>query len=176
MFEYVLKICVDFFSIFASAANIGLFGLGIYGIKVFWPNYKRQKKIENNCTASMNALLQLEDCEKSLRQLFKITKLAHSHGSHLLAQNEVLANLRALKNRLLPLRTNLLIKEQLFWLQGLIRKFHPESETVPSFVSSNILSEIDTTYHKEKELNLSKLEEIRTALVTIYELPGGAEA
>jgi hypothetical protein len=61
---------------------------------------KRQKRIENNSIAAMNALSQLEDCEESLRQLFKITKLARSHESHLPAQNEALANLRALKNRL----------------------------------------------------------------------------
>jgi hypothetical protein len=170
MLGCALQIWVDIFSIFSSLANLGLLGLGIYGIARFWPDYKRQKRIENNSAAAMNALFQLEDCEESLRQLFKITKLARSHESHLPAQNEAIANLRTLKNQLLLLKTNPLIQEKLFWLQELIRKFHPRYEMSPSFVSSSILSEIDARYHDEKELDLSKLEEIRIILIAVCEL------
>ena len=170
MFEYALKIYVDFCSILSSIANIGLLGLGIYGITVFWPNYKRQKRIENQGAAALNALFQLEEFEDSLLQLFKITKLARSHENHLPAQNDALTKLKTLRNRLLLLRRDPSIKDKLFWLQELIKKFHPRYELVPSFVSSTILSEIDAIYHEKKELDLNKLEEIRVALVAIYEI------
>jgi hypothetical protein len=134
------------------------------------PNYKRQKRIENNTDAAKDALVSLENCEKSLRQLFTVTKLARSHESHLPAQNEALANLTTLKNRLLLLGSNPSIKENLLWLQELIKKFHPRHETVSSFTSSSVLSEIDARYHEEKDLNLYKLEEIRVTLIAIYEL------
>ena len=101
------SICID------PLSALEILVIFVYGIVKFWPDYKRQKRIENNSIAALNALSQLEDSEESLRQLFKITKLASSHESHLPAQNEALTNLRALKNHFMLLRTNSLIQEKL---------------------------------------------------------------
>lgn len=149
-------------------------GLACFAYKSFWPDFKKQRRIENLSIDAKEVLTMLNSLEDMIREMYRIRGVNDSDDKHFDIQKKLLIKFRDLRSALLLVMQNedLLENEQVKYIAAKIESYqkilqHSYANEIPdSFKSIDLLQELN--FIDEKDRNIRVIEDLRSIMLKIY--------
>ena len=162
----------DFCKIISTLAVVITTIIALFASFRFWPNFIRQKRLENANGNSWKVLEQIDRAEKAIEELF-LANRRRDPETQKQKQADVITALRALSTGLLALKgLTPDFSDQRDWLNQTIEFYSTlmEGEMVPSSASVDLLQKLGETPLDKDGPKFVKLEKLKRSVADIANL------